>query len=132
MRLVLWGFLVLGLCGAAYVRLAPSDVATWHVPIDGAENADMTGGALRVVPAEPDTFAKADAYMTGLPRTQVLAGSVAEGRITYITRSQVMGFPDYTTIEVADGVLKAYARLRFGGSDMGVNGKRLEGLLAAL
>ena len=32
---------------------------------------------------------------------QVLAGSVEAGMITYVTRSRLMGFPDYTTIRAA-------------------------------
>lgn len=132
MRLILLGVLALCLSGAAYVRLAPSDAARWHVPIDATGDANLTGGAVRVMTTGPDTLARADAYMRDLPRTHVLAGGVEAGRITYITRSQVFGFPDYTTIEYVDGMLKAHARLRFGSSDMGVNGKRLDGLFAAL
>ena len=76
--------------------------------------------------------ARVDAHMRGLPRTHVLAGSVADGRVTYITRSRVFGFPDYTTLEQDGDRLKAYARLRFGGSDLGVNATRLERLRLAL
>lgn len=132
MRSVMWLLLVLVVCGLAYIRLAPHDVARWHQPITSSGDQVFAGGALRTWEAGSDALARADAYMRALPRTRVLAGSVAEGRITYVTRSKVFGFPDYTTIEETDGVLKAYARLRFGQSDLGVNRERLEGLIAAV
>jgi hypothetical protein len=132
MRLIMWLLPALVLCGLAYIRLAPHDVARWHQPAEGTEDRDFAGGALRIWEAGADGLARADAYMQALPRTRVLAGRVEDGRITYVTRSKVFGFPDYTTIEQTDGTLKAYARLRFGGSDLGVNRERLEGLMAAL
>lgn len=115
-----------------YVRLAPQDAERWHVPITETTDADYKSGAVRVIEAGPDALQRADDYMRNLPRTQVVAGSVEEGRITYVTRSQLWAFPDYTTIEQAGEQLRAYARLRFGKSDMGVNRARLEGLVAAL
>lgn len=115
-----------------YVRLAPNDPAQWHLPVTGDSDADFAQGALRVVAGPPELLERADAYMQALGGTVVLAGAVAEGRVTFITRSKVFGFPDYTTVEYSDGMLKAYARLRYGASDLGVNRKRLEGLVAAL
>ncbi len=115
-----------------YVRLAPSDPERWHLAVEGTGDADFASGALRVVQGDQELLAKADEYMRALPRTTVLAGSAAEGRITYVTRSAVIGFPDYTTLEFEDGTLKMLARLRFGSSDLGVNRKRLEGVLSVL
>lgn len=128
--LVILGLLIVA--GLAYVRLAPSDPERWHVAVGEAGSADFAGGARRVMSAEPDRLAEADAWMRALPRTRVLAGSVEEGRITYVTRTKVIGFPDYTTLDATHGDLRAYARLRFGASDLGVNRDRLERLLAAL
>ena len=116
----------------AYVRLAPTDAAKWHQPVTAAEDADMAGGAIRVVTADQDDLARVDAAMRAMPRTHVLAGSVEEGRITYVTRSAVWGFPDYTTAQFSDGVLKLHARLRFGRSDFGVNAARLSAVLRAV
>lgn len=132
MRMFLGFGLIIVVCALAYVRLSQGDISNWHVPVAGTQDADGAGDALRVIAATPETFATADAYMAALPRTKALAGSLDEGRITYITRSQVFGFPDYTTVEYADGTLKAFARLRYGQSDLGVNRERLEGLIAAL
>ena len=135
MKIVMYVFVfvaVVCVAGAAYVRLAPTDVARWHQPVEASESADMAGGAIRVITADAAAFDRVDAAARALPRTTVLAGSVAEGRITYVTRSAAIGFPDFTTIEYSDGQIKMFARLRFGQSDMGVNAKRLEGLLGAI
>jgi hypothetical protein len=126
--IVLFVVLAFGL----YVRLAPTDVARWHQPITAVEDADLPGGAIRVIAADDALWAEAGRTLQALPRTHVVAGSADEGRITYVTRSALWGFPDYTTVEYGDDTLKLFARLRFGGSDMGVNAKRLERVLSAL
>ena len=119
--------LLLGL--VAFVRLAPTDPAVWHAPIPETNSQNMTGGAIRVTQADANAFARVNAAMQALPRTRIIAGSIAEGRVTYETRTKWIGFPDYTTIELRDGLLKMHARLRFGKSDLGVNRERLERLL---
>jgi hypothetical protein len=112
-----------------FVRLAPTDMARWHKPVGDAQTTDGEGWSARVVQASPGLLSDLHQGMLALPRTDLVAGSVGEGRLTYITRSRWIGFPDYTTIEQDHGQIKLYARLRFGRSDMGVNGKRLDGLL---
>ena len=124
--------LVLIVGGMAYVRLAPTDVTRWHQAVEASVSTDLPGGAIRVIAADEAALARVDAAARDLPRTRVLAGSVEEGRITYVTRSAMIGFSDFTTIEYSDGQLKMFARLRFGQSDMGVNAKRLQGLLAVV
>ena len=52
--------------------------------------------------------------------------------ITYVTRSRVFGFPDYTTVRQAGDTLEIHGRLRFGESDMGVNAARVDGWLERL
>lgn len=131
-RFVLWFGAVVVLAGLAYVRLAPHDVAAVHQSIEESTDVDRMGEAVRVMEVPRDVLAAADAYMRALPRTKVLSGSVESGLISYVTRSRVFGFPDYTTLAYRDGQLRAYARLRFGRSDMGVNAARLDGLIAAL
>ena len=116
---------------AVYVRVAPTDAANWHVPVTADTSRDMTGGAIRVLSADETVLQRVDAAARALPRTRVLAGSVEDGRITYVTRSRVIGFPDYTTVEYSNGLLRMHARLRFGRSDFGVNAERLQRLLAA-
>lgn len=130
--------------GAGYIRLAPSDLATWHVAppralfrnLPGDQVQAIEGAAiLRLSPARGsarDLLERLDAIALATPRTARLAGSPGEGRITWITRSAFWGFPDYTTAEADPDGLRLYARLRFGRSDFGVNAARLTDWLARL
>ena len=115
-----------------YVRLSPVDPAAWHQPVEQAEDADLAGGAVRVIDGGEEQLQRIDAIPRELPRTEILAGSVAAGHITYITRSAVFGFPDMTTVERRGDQIRMYARLRFGASDLGVNRERLERVIATL
>ena len=115
-----------------WVRVAPSDPKRWHVPVPVAEDRDMEGGVIRVLPGQAERLAELDAIIRNTVRTEVLAGSVDTGRVTYITRSKLWRFPDYTTIEARAGDLLVHARLRFGRSDMGVNRARVRAWLARL
>ncbi len=128
---VLWVVLAVLALFAAFVRLAPSDPARWHVAVEGGD-ADFTGGLRRVLPGRAGDLARLDAIIRATPRTHVLAGSVAEGRITYVTRSRLWWFPDFTTAEARGTDIAIWSRLRFGGSDLGVNAARLTRWLDAL
>lgn len=132
MRFVIVLILVAAVSGLAYIRLAPHDVETVHQPIDADGNEDFAIGARRVVPATQGDFERIIADISQLPRTKILAGSKDSGLVTFVTRSAAFGFPDYTTVQWRDGTIRLYARLRFGGSDLGVNRERLEGVLARL
>ena len=115
----------------AYIRLAPSDPSKWHTPITATDNKSLKGGAIRVIPATDGALERIHEAAKNLDRTTVLAGSPAEGRVTYVTRTRTIGFPDYTTVERDGDVIKMFARLRFGRSDLGVNAARLKRLIAA-
>lgn len=135
-------YLILGLLAAlavfaGYVRLAPSDPARWHAmpPVDGPAGVVVPGtgsATLRLAGDGAALLARLDAVAMATPRTRRLAGSVGEGRITWVTRSALWGFPDYTTAEVLPDGLQVLARLRFGKSDLGVNAARLRAWAAAL
>lgn len=138
-------FAIIGLLGLiSFVRLAPTDPAQWHVAQGGAGWDGVpwdavhpeTGGArLRLSSAKGDStdlLGRLDSIAMATPRTIRLDGSVAEGRITWETRSLIWGFPDYTTAEVQADGLYVHARLRFGSEDLGVNAKRLTAWLAGL
>ena len=130
----------------AYIRLAPSDPGVWHLsPVTTAQagqgaclDAIITqpNGA-RAACLSPDTpetlLSRLDQTAIATPRTTRLAGTPQSGRITWITRTAPMGFPDYTTAEAtltATGTrLDIYARQRFGGADFGVNTARLKSWL---
>ncbi|SLN11902.1 DUF1499 domain-containing protein [Ruegeria meonggei] len=132
MKIALW--LVLGLVFAigAYIRLAPSDPARWHIAPQVEADKDLKGGVMRVVETGPDGLARLDALAQVTPRTSVLAGSVDDGMITYVTRTKVIGFPDYTTAQQDGDTLRIYGRLRFGGSDFGVNKAQIDAWLGQM
>ncbi|MGJ8604662.1 MAG: DUF1499 domain-containing protein [Marivita sp.] len=130
--MIFWALVLIVVGGLAWVRLAPSDPTVWHVDPKVTAEQDLAGGVRRRIPAQDGTFAALERIILATPRTEVLAGSVEEGKVTYITRSQWMGFPDYTTVMRNDSVLELHARLRFGQSDMGVNKARVDGWLARL
>ena len=121
------GSFAAGLC-----RLAPSDPARWHVDPRVAEDVDLKRGVKRSIAAGPDTMSNLDQLILGEPRSQVLAGSVDQGMITYLLRTQVFGFPDYTTVQQAGDRVNIYSRSRFGRSDIGVNKARVTRWLDAL
>lgn len=120
--------LVVGL--GAYVRLAPADAARWNALPLFEGDRDLPGGVYREVTGV--SLADLDAIIRAEPRTDVLVGSVSEGQITYVTRSLIWGFPDYTTVAQTDAGLRLFARLRFGRADLGVNKARVARWLKAL
>jgi hypothetical protein len=142
---------VLGVVVVLWVRLAPSDIARWHTspgPDHLIPDADLSStptlaigeGSARaslLLPLSPaSALTRLDQVALASPRTLRLAGSPGEGRITWVTRSAVWGFPDYTTAiatPTQGGTrLDIFARLRFGRSDLGVNGARLAKWLAQI
>ncbi len=131
-RMLILGVVGLVVALGAYIRLAPSDPADWHTDPQARTNQDLQGGVLRVVETGPEGLARLDAIARNAPRTTVLAGSVGEGRITYITHTKIIGFPDYTTAQQDGDVLRIHGRLRFGRKDFGVNKARVNGWLAQM
>ena len=127
------GLVALMLVGAAvYIRLAPQILARWHVAVP--ETVSTEGGAVREI-AAPDpraVLARLVEVAAAMPRTVQLAGSVAEGRVTWVARSRLWGFPDYITAEVTPKGVRIWSRLRFGRSDFGVNAARLADWIARL
>lgn len=136
---------VLGAAGVAYVRLAPSAAADWHVDPLTAADPGMKG-VLRtpasdapapIYPVSPDQLLAAfDEVVLATPKSERLAGSLADGHITYLVRTRWIGFPDYVSVKALpadDGAtLAIYARARFGQSDLGTNAGRVDAWLEAL
>lgn len=132
MRVAMILVVVVVLAALVWVRVAPSDTDVWHVAPEVAGDVDLAGGVMRRVEAKAGAFEQLDRIIRATPRTEVLAGSVEEGRVTYVTRSRWIGFPDYTTVQQSGEALEIHARLRFGGSDLGVNRERVTGWLQML
>ena len=141
---VLGSLAVLGLL--AYIRLAPSDPLRWHLDPLAAPVPQGNGWLLRdsdgnaaspVFSALPEAVLDAlDSVAIATPRTTRLAGSAAGGNIPWITRTRLMGFPDYTTAAAIAGPggtrLVVLARQRFGLGDYGVNRARVEDWMGKL
>lgn len=142
---------VLALLGVAgfmlYVRFTPSDPALWHVDPRAVAKPDrpnhwlvrpVGGDALPPDFAlEPAELARiVDAVVAAQPRTALVAGSVESGHMTYLTRTPLMGYPDYVSIRVLGtergASLVAFSRSRFGQSDLGANRARMELWLGAI
>ncbi|MBN8186603.1 DUF1499 domain-containing protein [Salipiger thiooxidans] len=132
MRLIFWLVVLFAIGGIAWIRLAPSDPAVWHVDPKVTADQDLAAGVRRRIPGDESRFESLHRIILETPRTEVLAGSPGEGRVTYITRSQWMGFPDYTTVQLDETNLELFARLRFGTTDSGVNKARVESWLQQL
>lgn len=128
--------------GLAWIRLAPSDPARWHVdmaapgftPPGNAHVFCLRPGGRYATAADPKALlAELDGIALATPRTERLAGSADAGRITWVTRSAVMGYPDYTTAQVMPGPgLCVMGRQRFGSEDLGVNAARIGGWMQEL
>lgn len=135
MKLALVLVVLIALSALAYVRLAPSDPATWHViPADGPDGLTRTeGGAFwrAIYESDPDMlWAQVTSVAKDWDRTRPLTLDPKARRATFVTRSKWMGFPDYASLIITptpDGGarLVIWSRLRFGTSDMGVNGDKL-------
>lgn len=114
---------------ALYIRFAPAQVERWHRIPEAAEAGVPTVGTIRVVKAGAGDFRRLHGIITETRRTRIFAGAVADGMVTYVTRSLIFGFPDYTTVRQDEGSIVIYGRQRFGRSDFGVNAARIEGWL---
>ncbi len=120
---------------ALWVRLAPSSPEKWHVD-PAALDPPGSRGYLAQTSYENDAkvvLQRLNVIALATPRTRLLAGGAEEGRMTYITRTLIWGFPDYTTVTAENlregSRLTLYARLRFGIGDFGVNRARIKSWL---
>lgn len=130
--MIFWIVLALVAAGIAYIRLAPSDLEQWHAMPAFQSDSDFENGANRVVETGPDGLAFLAEVAKAAPRTRLLAGSPAHDKMTWITRTKWIGFPDYTTAVQDGDILRIHARSRFGKSDMGVNRARVDDWIAEL
>lgn len=124
--------IVATLAMALWFRLAPSREAEWHVDVaaPGFQPGERWAafcpapGSRWATSGEPDLERMRQIAMDW-PRTELAFGQPETELMTFITRSRLMGFPDYTTVGIRDGQLCMVARQRFGLEDLGVNAARL-------
>ena len=144
------GALLVGLVAlSAFVRFASSDPAAWNVAIasldapkpgpcvDQIAKVEKGARATCLVSGTPaNILAALDKIALASPRTNRLAGSQADGRITWVSRSLILGYPDYITaeaIQTSQGTrLDILSRQRYGNGDQGVNAARLTNWLSQI
>ncbi len=133
-RVMMLGWVILAavVVVLGFIRLAPSDPLDWNTQPELSEDKEFRGGVFRVVRTGPGGLEAFDRIASHAPRTKLLAGSVEDQMTTYVTRTKLFGFPDYTTARQDGDFLKVYARLRFGRSDLGVNKARIDAWLAQM
>lgn len=93
----------------------------------------------RVSPVYPvpvaELKARVSALLSNAPRTEVI--SAGDTHFVAVQRSLIFRFPDTIDIEVIavgpdKSTLAIYSRSRYGRSDLGANGRRVDGWLAEL
>lgn len=146
---------VLGLCAALalWVRIAPSAVHKFHIDPREDRFQSHRNASKQVLELEATIDEVLAAWP--LPKRQgegvkTLAGAPEKGHVTYITRTPILRFPDYTSFVIAplaDGPtqdqtspeqtpseqtktpnrvrITVYGRSRFGLRDFGVNKERI-------
>ena len=137
MKWIFAALLILFVTALIFPRVATDDPARWHVdpttvtPSEKPNSylvADHDAVRLPLTPAA--VLARVDRIAMAQPRVTRLARDEQEGRVTYVQRSALFGFPDYISVRVVpdgDGSrLSIYSRSRFGESDLGVNKARIE------
>ncbi|MEM6487122.1 MAG: DUF1499 domain-containing protein [Pseudomonadota bacterium] len=136
--------LVAACAGGLAVRRVDHPAETWHVdPTTAARTGkpnDYLAAPAGTTVAAPDrglqaadpaaALAALDRVAQAAPRTAVIAGSVAEGFVTYVQTSALFGFPDYISVKRVEGGLAVWSRSRYGYSDLGVNKARVTEWLA--
>ncbi len=145
-RTLLFAAVAVAVAAPIAPRLAQMDPEVWHVdptdtPRTGRPNDYLVGEGgdqpAFISPLPPAELAAAfDFVAMSDDRVERLAGDPAQGWVTYVQRSFLMGYPDAISVKAeADGDgsrLSLYSRSRFGYSDMGANQARVERWLAAL
>ncbi|OCX62074.1 hypothetical protein BFP70_14395 [Thioclava sp. SK-1] len=118
---------------AIWVRVKPLPVAQYYMtqPMRPAGDYPMEGGFWAVRPGSQVELSALDGLILATPRTVHLAGSVAEGHISYVTRSAFWRFPDVTNLWLEQGKVNLRSHLVFGRGDLGVNRARIAQWLKA-
>lgn len=152
--IIVIGLLAIAGWGIFTIRTVDHDPAVWHVdpltvPQSETPNAfrvavdELTDQPVQmeapIYEANAQTIAQAfDAFVMAQPRVERVAGSVNEGWMTYVQRTEQLGFPDYISVRFYDlddtgtSTIAVYSRSRFGYGDMGVNEARVRSWLTSI
>tara|TARA_R110002124_G_scaffold99650_6_gene245808 strand:- start:830 stop:1279 length:450 start_codon:yes stop_codon:yes gene_type:complete len=84
-----------------------------------------------------DVALQIQAMVKEMPRTNMLFISDDKLSQTYVSRTLLMGYPDYISVSIRavspnSTTIKIFSRSRFGKSDLGVNQRRVHQWLRAL
>ncbi|GAA0780518.1 DUF1499 domain-containing protein [Roseibium denhamense] len=134
MKWVMLGAIALLLCvvgAAAFFRLVP--VGSASVPEKNAQSEPgdeaLPGGFYAARPADTLRLDELEQLIAATPRTRRVAGSSDKLPMVFVHRSRIWGFPDVSQVWVENDLVHIYSHLVFGGSDLGVNRRRVEGWL---
>ena len=152
-RILLWILgvgIALTIAAAIYFRTASDDPAIWHVdPVKVERTGNPNDYIVAPEGLRADQPDRISTVQVGTPKellfqfdsiaaqkAERLAGSLDELHITYVTRTSVMGYPDYISVKATEveggSALVIYSRSRFGKSDFGVNRERIDRWLAQI
>ena len=143
MDTILLLFVIAVIIWILWSRTWSGDPDQWH--IDPADADDPRGTGWRMIGREAPRFAGDPTIVLNVltdialedPKVRLLDGDTAEGMITFVVRSKILGFKDYVTAKaVAEGPqtkLGIISRANTSaGTDLGRNRERLDRWLAEL
>lgn len=132
----IFAFVAIAAALALYVRFAPNDVAEVHRdPVsEGASGQNMAVLAPPDAPVYDVTperlFALLEGVVIDTPRVEKVAEGPDPLHASYISRTPLMGYPDYVSLRVISveggASFAIWSRSRFGRSDFGLNAARIE------
>ena len=154
-RVVLWiaALAVLTTAGVAiFMRTLDHPIETWHADptevVRGQVQNDYLVAPEGASRSEPNRLFEArdispkdllflfDSIAANAPRTAQIAMDEDGLTVTYVQKSMLFAFPDYISVKavpVGEGAgLVIWSRSRFGVSDLGVNGARIDDWLVKL
>lgn len=142
MKAFLLAIVIVAVIWLIWTRFSLGDPDRWHVDPADADAPGRTGWRMigREAPRYPGDPTSVLTTFTEIaleePRVRLLDGDTAEGMITLIARSRVLGFKDYITVKaVAEGPktkLGVISRAAASAGDLGRNRERLDRWLAEL
>ena len=128
----------------AYIRFAPNNPKKWHVNPSSAETTGKPNefrlandSALIYDISALELSKLVGEFIESQEHGKILAQSTDKTHTTYIQRSKLIGYPDYISVEITakgnnQSKIEILSRSRFGYSDLGVNKKRINNLIAAI